>query len=62
RPEWTDPAENTTLSILVSGRFHLQFPDGEIVLASPGDYALWLFNVPQSWWAVADSVVGTVRW
>ena len=62
RPEWAAPAETTTLSILVSGRFCLQFPDGEIVLTSQGDYALWLPGVAHCWWAEADSVVVTVRW
>ena len=62
RSEWTEPAETTTLSILVSGRFCLQFPDGEIVLATQGDYALWLPGVAHSWRAEEDSVVLTVRW
>jgi quercetin dioxygenase-like cupin family protein len=62
RTAWTEPAETTTLSILVSGRFCLQFPDGEIVLVSQGDYALWLPGVAHCWWAEADSVVVTVRW
>lgn len=62
RPQWAEPAETTTLSILISGRFCLQFPDGEIVLASQGDYALWLPGVAHCWRAEADSVVLTVRW
>ena len=62
RPEWTDPAEPTTLSGLIIGRFCLQFPDGETVLATPGAYALWLPGIAQFWRAEADSVVLTVRW
>ncbi len=62
RAQWAEPAETTTLSILISGRFCLQFPDGKIVLASQGDYALWLPGVAHFWWAEADSVVLTVRW
>jgi quercetin dioxygenase-like cupin family protein len=62
RPEWAEPSQTTTLSILISGRFRLQFPDGEVVLAAQGDYVLWLPDVAHSWQAEADSVVVTVRW
>ncbi|WOD40270.1 hypothetical protein [Nodosilinea sp. E11] len=62
RSEWTEPADTTTLSILVSGRFCLQFPEGDILLAAQGDYVLWLPGVAHCWWAEKDSVVVTVRW
>lgn len=62
RSEWTEPAETTTLSILISGRFWLQFPDGEILLADQSDYVLWLPGVAHCWWAEEDSIVLTVRW
>jgi len=53
-----------TLSILVSGRFLLEFPDlGESLhLERPGDYALWAAGPSHRWRALADSVVLTVRW
>ena len=62
RTEWSGPSETATLSILISGRFRLEFPDGEVVLASQGDYALWLPNVAHTWLAEEASVVLTVRW
>lgn len=62
RSNWAEPSETTTLSLLISGRFCLQFPDGEVMLASQGDYALWLPGVAHSWWVEEDSVVLTVRW
>ncbi|MGG6293892.1 hypothetical protein ACQ4M4_05675 [Leptolyngbya sp. AN02str] len=62
RVEWSAPADTATLSILVQGRFGLQFPDGEIVLAAQGDYALWLPGVAHTWCAEQDSVVVSVRW
>lgn len=62
RSQWADPSGTTTLSILISGRFWIQFPDGEVVLAAQGDYALWLPGVAHSWWAEQDSVILTVRW
>jgi hypothetical protein len=42
RTEWAVNAQATTLSILVKGRFRLQFPEQEILLSREGDYALWL--------------------
>ena len=52
----------TTLSVLVEGRFRLQFETGDIVLARPGDYALWLPHVDHAWVAEEASTVLTMRW
>lgn len=52
----------TSLSILVRGRFRLTFPDGEALLVTPGDYALWPPGVAHGWTAEEDCVVVTVRW
>ncbi|MBL1178204.1 MAG: signal peptidase I [Pantanalinema sp. GBBB05] len=62
RAQWAGPSDSATLSVLISGRFWLQFPDREVLLADLGDYVLWLPEVSHSWWAEADSVVLTVRW
>lgn len=62
RSQWAEPADTTTLSILISGRFWVQFPDEEVVLATQGDYVLWLPGVAHTWWAEEDSVILTVRW
>ena len=62
RTEWAVNTEATTLSILVKGRFRLQFPEQEILLADEGDYALWLPGVPHYWSALEDSTIVTVRW
>lgn len=40
RPQWAMNTEATTLSILVKGRFHLQFPDRDLLLACEGDYVI----------------------
>ncbi len=54
----------TTLSILVRGRFHLDFPShGQSVrLERAGDYALWAPGVSHHWQVIEDSVIITVRW
>ncbi|MBD2313195.1 signal peptidase I [Desertifilum sp. FACHB-1129] len=62
RTEWATNAEATTLSILIQGRFCLQFPEQEFILSRPGDYVLWLPGVPHSWSAEKHSTVITVRW
>ena len=62
RSQWSPPADTTTLSVLVSGRFLLKFLDREVLLSRPGDYALWLPNTAHTWLAEADSVILTVRW
>jgi len=54
--------EATSLSVLVSGRFRISFPDQEVILSHPGDYAIWGAGVPHGWSAEAESVVLTVRW
>ena len=62
RSEWAVNASATTLSIVISGCFRLQFSDREVVLSQPGDYALWLPGVPHWWLAESDCTVLTVRW
>lgn len=62
RSEWAMNAEATTLSILISGRFQIQFPDREVVLSNEGDYVLWCPGVPHTWLAQEDSTILSVRW
>lgn len=62
RKEWALNREATTLSILISGRFVLQFPNQECVLSQPGDYVLWCPGVPHCWLAEEASTIVTVRW
>ena len=62
RSQWAVNAEATTLSILISGCFRLQFSEREVVLSQPGDYALWLPGVRHWWLAESDCTVLTVRW
>jgi hypothetical protein len=54
----------TTLSLLVRGRFRLDFPSHgrSVTLARPGDYAIWSPGVSHRWQVLEDAVVITVRW
>ena len=54
----------TTMSLLVSGRFRLDFPSHghRVTLMRPGDYAVWSPGVSHRWHVLEDAVVITVRW
>lgn len=62
RDGWGRNRAATTLAVLVSGRFRLWFPGREVLLAAPGDYALWQPGVPHDWRAEGPAVVLSVRW
>ncbi|MCA1995363.1 MAG: signal peptidase I [Coleofasciculus sp. S288] len=62
RNQWATNVEAATLSILINGRFRLQFPDQEFLLSREGDYVLWSAGVSHYWSAEEDSTVLTVRW
>ena len=62
RPQWGANREGTTLAVLVRGRFHLRFPDRDVVLVREGDYALWEPGVPHHWTAEGPTIVLSVRW
>jgi hypothetical protein len=62
RTEWAVNNEAATLSILINGRFCLQFEEGDILLSREGDYVLWCSGVPHCWFAESDSTILTVRW
>ncbi len=62
RKEWVTDEKRTTISILVSGNFDVQFVDKTVTLAKPGDYVMWGEGIDHRWRAEEDSVVMTVRW
>ncbi|HEY9881112.1 MAG TPA: hypothetical protein V6D29_21810 [Leptolyngbyaceae cyanobacterium] len=62
REEWGVNHLATTLSVLISGRFRLQFPDQEVVLEKPGDYALWPPGIAHTYVAEVDSTILSVRY
>ena len=41
RARWVRGEQRTALLILISGRFHMEFPDRTVVLTTPGDYVVW---------------------
>lgn len=62
RAEWVRGEERTALLVLISGRFRMEFPGRDVVLAEQGAYVVWGKGVDHSWYAEEESVVLTVRW
>jgi hypothetical protein len=62
RTQWAVNNAAATLSILINGRFRLQFEDTEVVLSREGDYVIWASGVPHWWVAESDCTILTVRW
>ncbi|NUR82972.1 MAG: signal peptidase I [Nonomuraea sp.] len=62
RAEWVRGERRTAVLVLISGRFRMEFPGRDVVLAERGDYVVWGHGVDHSWYAEEESVVLTVRW
>ncbi len=62
RAAWVHGERRTALLVLISGRFRMEFPGRDVVLAKQGDYVVWGPGVDHSWHAEEESVVLTVRW
>ncbi len=62
RSQWAVNNEAATLSILIHGKFHLQFEEQEVILSHEGDYVLWSAGVSHIWLAETDCTIVTVRW
>lgn len=62
RPTWAEPDARTTLSILVHGRFVIEFASALFCLENQGDFAFWGPGHAHTWRAEADSLVITIRW
>jgi hypothetical protein len=65
---WSGPGDSDTMSVLISGKFLLQFRESahsetiDVTLRKQGDYAVWSGEFHHNWRAMDDSVVLTVRW
>lgn len=62
RARWATGDPRTALLVLIDGRFRMQFPGRDVVLAARGDYVVWGPLVDHSWCAELASTVLTVRW
>lgn len=62
RAAWQQTEHRTAVTILLSGRFRVDFDGGGCTLEHPGDYAMWGPGVGHSWRAEEHSTVITIRW
>jgi hypothetical protein len=59
--EWEE-SQGTSVSILVSGEMHIQFPDGTAFLREQGDYVKWESGTDHRFRTPVEARVITVRW
>jgi hypothetical protein len=61
RAAWVTGETRTTLIVLVSGCFRIDFPHRSVALREQGDYVVF-DGVDHSWYAEEESVIVGVRW
>ena len=61
RAHWVTGERRSMLMVLISGRFRVELPGRDVVLAKQGDYVV-LHGVNHSWQAEEQSILLTVRW
>lgn len=62
REEWVTGETRTTLGLLISGEFEMEFRDRKVMLSNPGDYVMWGSGVDHRWRALSNCTFLTVRW
>ena len=62
RLEWVTGETRTTIGILVSGVFTMEFRDQTVTFDTPGDYVMWGPGTDHKWSAPQDAIWLTVRW
>jgi hypothetical protein len=61
RAQWVSGERRTAMLMLISGRFRVELPDRDVLLAKQGDYVVF-HGIGHSWQAEEESVVLAVRW
>ena len=62
RDKWSIQHQETSMSILIEGKFRMIYPEKEYVLTRQGDYIIWGPNIPHKTYADEDCIVLTIRW
>lgn len=62
RKEWATDETRTTLGLLISGEFEMEFRGRKVKLSNPGDYVMWGSGVDHKWQALNNCTFLTVRW
>lgn len=61
RPRWVAGEKRSAVTLLISGRFHVELPGRSVLLAKQGDYVVF-HGLSHSWYAEEESVVVVIRW
>ena len=61
RAQWVTGEQRTAVLMLISGRFRVELPGQDVLLARQGDYVVF-HGIGHSWEAEEESVVLSVRW
>jgi hypothetical protein len=61
RARWVTGERRTAMLMLISGRFRVELPGRDVLLAKQGDYVVF-HGIGHSWEAEEESVLLTVRW
>ena len=61
RAQWVTGERRTAMLMLISGRFRVELPGQDVLLARQGDYVVF-HGIGHSWEAEEESVVLSVRW
>lgn len=61
RAQWVTGERRTALLMLISGRFRVELPGHDVLLARQGDYVVF-HGIGHSWEAEEESILLTVRW
>jgi hypothetical protein len=61
RAQWVTGERRTAMLMLISGRFRVELPGRDVLLAKQGDYVVF-HGIGHSWQAEEESVLLTVRW
>ena len=62
RTEWVTGEARTSIGILISGRFTMEFRGRSVTFNTPGDYVMWGYGTDHKWNAPEDAVWLTIRW
>lgn len=61
RAQWVTGEQRTAMLMLISGRFRVELPGRDVLLAQQGDYVVF-DGIDHSWEAEERSILLTVRW
>lgn len=62
RSGWVTGEIRTTIAILISGKWEMEFRGRTIILQKQGDYVMWGRGTDHKWRTLEDTTLLTIRW